>query len=79
MPSAPNSSDFDVSTTVSAFALMENFLYSSHQVIRVLNSSESSADSISISPTKISPVEPSIDIKSPSSSVRLEFEIVLFL
>ena len=50
IPSAPNSNDFSVSSTVSAFALTANLLYSLHQSIRVLNSSDGLGGSVSSSP-----------------------------
>ena len=77
MPSAPNSRALDVSISVSAFALISNFLCSLHQSISVLNSSDNLGASNSNSPIYISPVDPSIEIKSPSSRTFSLLEIVL--
>ncbi len=67
-----------MSTTVSAFARISNFLISLHQFIKVLNSSDNVAASSSNSPIYISPADPSIDIKSPSSRVFSLLEIIFF-
>ena len=76
IPSAPNSKAFMVSSSVSAFALIDNFLNSSQYSISFTKLSDILGGSTSKASVYTSPKDPSRETISPSFRTMSPLEIV---